>query len=154
VLSVSSFKVAAGSGSGGSGTDSLTAKLLSMPAGQVVVALIGVGVLVAAGVLAYVGVSGSFTDKLTAHGQRGSLGSAIVWSGRIGYLGKAVALAIVGALFVWAGWTHDPHKSGGLDQALHQVLQEPLGQGIVMVIAVGIACFGVFCFGWARHLDT
>jgi hypothetical protein len=154
VLGVSAFKVAAGSGSGGSGTDSLTAKLLSMPAGQVVVALIGVGVLVAAGVLAYVGVSGSFTDKLTARGQRGSVGSAIVWSGRIGYLGKAVALAIVGALFVWAGWTHDPHKSGGLDQALHQVLQEPLGQGIVMVIAVGIACFGVFCFGWARHLDT
>lgn len=154
VLSGSSFTIAAGAGSGGGGTDSMTAKLLSMPFGQVVVALVGVGVLVAAGALAYVGISGSFTEKLTARGQRGSAGTAIVWSGRIGYLGKAVALAIVGALFVWAGWTHDPHKSGGLDQALHQVLQQPLGQAVVMVIAVGIACFGVFCFGWARNLDT
>ncbi|HET7355994.1 MAG TPA: DUF1206 domain-containing protein [Nocardioidaceae bacterium] len=154
VLSVSSFTIAAGAGSGSGGTDSMTATLLSMPGGQVVVALIGVGVLVAAGVLGYVGASGSFTDKLTARGRSGSVGSAIIWSGRIGYLGKAVALAIVGGLFVWAGWTHDPHKSGGLDQALHQVLQAPLGQGVVMVIAVGIACFGVFCFGWARNLDT
>ena len=154
VLAISAFHLATSSSSSSGGTDSMTARLLSMPGGQVVVALIGVGVLVAAGALGVAAVTGSFTEKLTPGGQHGPLGAAIVWSGRIGYGGKAIALAVVGALFVWAGWTHDPKKSAGLGQALHQVLQEPFGRGIVMVIAVGIACFGVFCFGWARNLDT
>lgn len=153
-LTVSSFREALSGGSGSGGTDSTTARLLSMPGGQAVVALIGAGVLVAAVGLGYAGVSGTFTEKLTRGGQKGSLGTAIIWTGRIGYVGKAVALGVVGALFVWAGWTHDPNKSGGLDQALHELLQEPFGRGIVVVIAVGIASFGVFCFGWARHVDT
>ena len=153
-LGVSAFKEALSGGSGSSGTDSMTARLLSMPGGQVVVALIGVGVLVAAAALGYAGISGTFTEMLTRGGRTGSLGTAITWTGRVGYVGKAVALGVVGGLFVWAGWTHDPNKSGGLDQALHELLQEPFGRGIVVVIAVGIASFGVFCFGWARHVDT
>jgi hypothetical protein len=154
VLAISAFRLAASSGSGSGGTDSMTAKLMSLPGGVVVVALVGVGVLVAAGALGYAGLSGSFTEKLRPRGKHGPLGSAIVWAGRVGYVGKAVAIGVVGALFVWAAWTHDPNRSAGLGQALHQVLQEPFGRGIVVVIAVGIASFGVFCFGWARHVDT
>lgn len=154
VLAVSAFRLATSSGSGSGGTDSTTARLMSMPGGVVVVALIGVGVLVAAGALGVAGISGSFMEKLRPGGKHGPLGDAIVWSGRIGYVGKGIALGVVGALFVWAAWTHDPKKSAGLGQALHQVLQEPFGQATVMLIAVGIAAFGVFCFGWSRHLDT
>lgn len=155
VLAISAFRLATASGSGSSGgTDSMTATLMSMPGGTVAVALIGVGVLVAAGALGVAAVTGTFTKKLTVGGRHGSLGSAIVWTGRLGYGGKAIALGVVGALFVWAAWTHDPKKSAGLGQALHQVLQEPFGQAIVLLIAAGIACFGVFCFGWSRHLDT
>jgi hypothetical protein len=72
--------------------------------------------------------------------------------GTAGYLSKGVAFALVGLLFVWAAWTHDPQKSGGLDQALHKVLEQPLGAPVLLAIAVGIACFGLFCFAWARHL--
>jgi hypothetical protein len=154
VLAFSAFRLAASSGSGSGGTDSTTAKLMSMPGGVVVVALIGAGVLVAAGALAYAGISGSFEEKLRPGGKHGPLGDAIGWAGRIGYIGKGIAIGVVGALFVWAAWTHDPKKSAGLGQALHQVLQAPFGQGIVLLIAGGLAAFGVFCFGWSRHLDT
>ncbi len=154
-LGVTALQLGLGSGSKSSGgTKTYVARLFGMPGGQTLVAVIGGGIIVTALVLAYYGISGRFTKKLTPRGKQGSLGSAIIWSGRIGYVGKAIALGAIGALFLWSASTHNARKSGGLDQALHQLLREPFGSGIVVVVAIGIACFGVFCFGWARHLDT
>jgi len=65
----------------------------------------------------------------------------------------AVAFAIVGGLFVYAGLTHESDKSGGLDQALQKVLQQPFGPFLLGAIAAGIICYGLFCFAWARHID-
>lgn len=56
-------------------------------------------------------------------------------------------------LFDYAAITHQPKRSGGLDQALQKVLQQPFGPGLLVVIAVGIACYGLFCFARARHLS-
>jgi len=56
-------------------------------------------------------------------------------------------------LFLYAAVTHDPQKSGGLDEALHKLLQQPFGAPVLVLIAMGFACFGLFCFAWARHLD-
>ena len=49
--------------------------------------------------------------------------------------------------------THESGKSGGLDQALQKVLQQPFGPFLLGAIAAGIICYGLFCFAWARHLD-
>ncbi len=151
-LGVSALKVALGAKSS-SGTDGMTAKLMAMPGGPVIVALVGVGVLVVAGFLAHRGWTGTFMKKLDVGGQTGKDGRAHRLFGKAGYLAKAVALAIIGGLFVWAAFTHDPQKSGGLDQALHKLLQAPFGAPLLVAVAVGIACYGLFCIAWARHLD-
>ena len=69
-----------------------------------------------------------FREHLDAEGQSGEAGQAYIWFGKAGYSAKGVAFAIVGGLFVYAAVTHDAKKSGGLDQALHKVLQQPFGQ--------------------------
>ena len=46
--------------------------------------------------------------------------------------------------------TYDPEKAGGLDAALDTVRQQPFGTVLLVVMALGIACFGAFCFVWAR----
>jgi Domain of Unknown Function (DUF1206) len=152
-LGVSALKVAIGSGSSGAGTDSTTSKLMSMPAGPVIVAVVGVVVLVVAGALFYRGLSEGFADKLDFDGRTGNDGRAYLLFGKIGYASKGIALAIIGGLFIWAAVTHDPQKSGGLDQALHKLLQAPFGTPLLVAVAAGIACFGLFCFAWARHLN-
>jgi hypothetical protein len=108
---------------------------------------------VVAGPLAYRGLSESHRDDLEVDGQVGNTGATYILFGKIGYVSKGVAVALVGALFVYAAISHDPDKSGGLDQALHKVLQQPFGAPVLLVIALGLACFGLFCFAWARHLD-
>lgn len=153
VLGWSALKIAMGGGSDGGGTDTLTARLMSMPGGQILVGLVGVGVLGYGGGLIYRGLSESFMDKLKAKGRSGNDGKAFRLFGKAGYVSKGVALFIIAGLFLWAAWTHDPKKSGGLDQALHQVLDQPFGMPMLLVLGAGIACYGLFAFAWARHLD-
>ena len=152
-LAVTAFKTAIGGSSSGGGTEGLTAKLMRWPAGPFLVGLVAVGILVVAGFLVHRGWTEKFRDKLDFKGQSGKDGQAYIWLGQAGYISKGVALAVVGLLFGYAALSHDPQKSGGLDQALHKVLQQPFGAPLLTLIAAGFACYGLFCFAWARHLD-
>lgn len=152
-LGWSALKIAMGGGSSGDSTDTTTAKIMQMPAGQLLVGLVGLAVLGYGIRLIYRGLSESFMDKLKAKGRTGTTGKAFVTLGKAGYVSKGLALFVIAGLFLWAAWTHDPKKSGGLDQALSQVLQQPFGSPMLIVLAAGIACYGVFAFAWARHLD-
>jgi len=152
-LAVSALKTAAGSSSGSGGTDGLTAKLMKAPGGAVVVGAVALGILAVAGFLLYRGLAEKFRSKLETSGQTGNEGRAYVLFGKIGYVGKSAALAIVGVLFLYAAVTHDPQKSGGLDEALRELLQKPFGAPLLVGVALGFACYGLFCFAWARHLD-
>jgi hypothetical protein len=156
VLGVSALRIAMGGGSGGgsgSSTDTMTARLMSMPGGQLIVGAIGLGILVVAAAHVYKGFTEDFRDKMNIRGNTGTSGRIYVALGTVGYCAKGAALAVVAGLFCWAAVTHDPQKSGGLDQALKTVLDQPFGSPLLLVIAAGLACYGLFCFAWARHLD-
>ena len=153
-LGITALKIAIGSGSsGGDDTDTLTARLMSLPFGTLLVGAVGVVILVVAGAHVYKSFSESFRDHLTARGGSGDTGRLYIWLGKVGYASKGVSLAVVGGLFIYAAWTHDPEKSGGLDQALKTVLDQPFGAPMLFLVAAGLACYGLFCFAWARHLD-
>lgn len=152
-LGVTAIKTAVGSSSSGGGTDGITAQLMALPFGPLLVGLVGVVTVVVAGVLAHRGWKEKFRSDLQPKGKTGKDGSTYIVLGKVGYLSKAVAIAVVGGLFIYAAVTHDAQKSGGLDQALNKVLQQPFGAPVLTVIAIGFACYGLFCFAWAWHLD-
>jgi len=152
-LGWSALKIAMGGGSDGGGTDTITSRIMSMPAGQLLVGVVGLGVLVYAIAQIYRGLSESFMDKLKVEGRIGDTGQAFVLLGKVGHVAKGLALFVVAGLFLWAALTRDPKKSGGLDQALHTVLEQPFGSPMLIALGVGIGCYGLFAFAWARHLD-
>lgn len=141
-----------GSGSGG-GTDSLTARLMDLPAGQWIVGLVGVGVVGYGANQVRKAWSEDYRDHLSAEGKSGEAGTAYLWFGKAGYAAKGLAIGIVGALFCYAAITHEASKSGGLDRALHEVLQQPFGPVLLLAIAAGIVSYGLFCLARARHLS-
>jgi hypothetical protein len=153
VIGWSAVQTATGSGGGGGGTDSTTAKLMDLPGGQLIVGAVGLAIIGYGGSLVYRGWTEKFREHLDAQGQAGKDGSIYVTLGKVGYIAKGVAIAIVGGLFCYAAITHDPKKSGGLDQALQTVLEQPFGQVLLTAIALGIAAYGVFCFARAKHLS-
>lgn len=151
-IGVSAVRVATHSGSQG-GTDSTTSKLMDLPGGQLIVGVVGLSIIGYGVALVVRGWTEKFTEHLDAQGQSGKDGSAYVMFGKVGYIAKGVAIGIVGGLFCYAAVTHDAKKSGGLDQALQTVLEQPFGQVLLAAIALGIACYGLFCFARARHLS-
>jgi hypothetical protein len=154
VIAVSAIRAATGSSQASKGgTDSTTAKIMDLPAGQVLVGLVGAAIVGIGAYLVHRAWSEKFVKQLDAEGRSGESGTALVWFGKVGYTAKGITFGIVGALFLYAGLSHDPKKSGGLDQALHKVLQQPFGPFLLVLIALGLACYGLFCFARARHFN-
>ena len=155
-IGASAVKIASGSGSSsGSGQErSFTAKLMDLPAGTWLVGAVGLVIL---GVgIAHVrkGLSEDYREGLTAEGRSGQAGSAYLLFGKVGYSAKGAAICGVGALFGYAALSHDPNRSGGLDTALRTVLEQPYGPVLLVGLALGLGCFGLFCLARARHLST
>jgi hypothetical protein len=154
VIGISAVRAATGpSTSKKNGTDSTTAKVMDWPGGQVIVAAVGLAIIGIGGYLVYRAYTEKFAKHINAEGKSGSSGTAYLWFGKAGYTAKGVAFALVGGLFLYAGLSHDAKKSGGLDQALHKVLQQPFGPVLLVAIALGIGCYGLFCFARAWHFN-
>jgi sterol desaturase/sphingolipid hydroxylase (fatty acid hydroxylase superfamily) len=154
VLAFTAVKTAVGSSSSSSSKDGLTAKVMSWPFGQVLVAIVGLAIVGVGGYLVSRAVRKSFEHDLQPQATSGATGSTVVRLGQIGYTAKGVALGIVGVLFIWAALSYDPKKAGGLDAALHTLISQPFGPWLLALVAGGIGCFGVFCFFWAKDADT
>jgi hypothetical protein len=142
-----------GSSAAGGSPRSVTARILDAPAG--VVTLIVTGVVVAAvGLgLAVFGWRLGFLPQIDEKARHSNRRTPILVIGRIGYVVKGAAFVVVGVLLGWAAVTHDPQKSGGLDQSLYLLLGATAGRVAVIGVATGIGCFGLYLFARARHLD-
>jgi hypothetical protein len=153
LLGVTAIRIATGSGGGGSSNEKqqeFTAKLLQLPAGPALVVIAAacvLGVAIAAGVK---GVKKKFLEDLNTTELPGKTKRWIGLIGTTGYLAKGVVLAIVAILLAIAGFTADPNKAGGLDAALKTLSAQPFGTVLLIVVALGLAAFGVYCFGAAR----
>lgn len=148
ILALSAIKIAVGSGQSNSDSQqkSMTAKLMGNPFGLAVLIIIA-AVIIAIGISnIYKAIKKTFTDEM-----EGSVSEKIIKFGQVGYTAKGASLIITGALFAWSALSQDPNKAGGLDQAFKTVLDQPFGPVLLTVMAAGFLCFGIFCFGWARH---
>ncbi|MCD4526072.1 DUF1206 domain-containing protein [Nocardioides sp. cx-173] len=151
-VGISAVRVATGSGGGkGGGTDSTTAKVMDVTGGQLLVGAAGLAVIGYGAWLIYTAWSERFLKKIDGEDQTGNTGTAFKWFGKSGYAAKGVAIGVVGGLFVYAAATHEPQKSGGLDQALVEVLDQPFGPVLLTLVALGIAAYGLFAFARAKQ---
>jgi len=141
----------AASGNASSTQRTLTARLLSLPGGQVLVVAIGVGIVALGAGLAGYGVTRRFTKAMSLRRMPEPARRAVVALGAVGYLCKGLAYAVVGVLVVAAAVTYDPAQGGGLDSALHTLAGQPYGRVLLVVIALGFAGFALFTFARVRY---
>lgn len=146
VLGATTVSVLVGGGSSGGGSQGATAGLLGSGPGRLLVGAAGLGVIGVAGYHVVKGWREKFLEDLA-----GNPAPWVVRAGRIGYVGKGGALAVVGVLLVVAAVQADPEKAQGLDAALHALASLPFGAVLLTLVAVGFAAYGVYAFGRARH---
>lgn len=155
LIGASAFSVVLGDSTTESGRseETWTARLLGWPGGPWLVAGVGVFFLAYAVTMAWRGLTGRHRKHLDTEGRSGDSGRFYLLLGTVGYVAKGIAFGIVGGLFAWAAVTHDPEKSGGLDQALGRLLHQPAGPWLLGAVSLGFACYGLFQLARARHLS-
>jgi hypothetical protein len=151
-LAFSSVKTA--SGKKGNSKQEKTAfidKVFDWPAGELVVALAGLGIVAIAIYLVHRGVARTFVSDLDLAGAEPHARDAAIRFGQVGWPGLGVAYGIVGLLLVYSAVTYDPEKATGMDTALKTLAGQPYGTGLLLIVAAGLACFGAYCLFDARY---
>jgi uncharacterized membrane protein len=139
-------------GSGGSGRQQAkdtTAALMDLPFGGALVVVLGLVVVGVGAYHIYKGWTEKFRSDLTS-----TPPALVVNAGKVGYIAKGIALIAVGAGLVVAGVRNRPSESRGLDGALHDIAQLPMGQALLTLIALGFAAYGFYSFSRAQRART
>ncbi|GAA1392880.1 DUF1206 domain-containing protein [Pseudonocardia kongjuensis] len=137
----------ASSGSGGQAT----AGLLGLPGGQIITALVGLGVVIGGGVMIWNGWTKRFMEDQDLAGADTRARRLNARTGQVGFIAKGIAFGVLGILLGVAALTFDPQRANGLDSALKTLREQPYGVFLLIAVGLGIACYGVFCFLDARY---
>ena len=150
-LAWTGFKVLQGAGSSQSkSSKSATAHLMNSTGGRFLVGLLGLVVIgIGVGLLWY-GLKRKFEEHLNIGQMRPEVYKTVRRLGMAGYSAKGTAYGIVGLLLIVAAVTYDANKATGLDGALKALANQPFGSFLLVLVAVGILAFGVYCFFQAR----
>jgi hypothetical protein len=155
VLTYSTVRLLADAGSGDESQTGkarkATAQVLDWPAGRWLVALAGVALIGAGLVNGYRAFTQSFdekwdTQRMSAAEQR--------WGRRIGAIGllaRLVVFGLIGAFLIKAAAEYEPQEAVGLDGALRRVAEAPYGPVLLGTVALGLLCYGTYCFVEARY---
>lgn len=123
--------------------------LLATPGGVFVLGAAGLGIAIAGIAFASIGVRRSY-DKVVRipDGRRGVTLNVVAV---IGYIGKGVAIGIVGILLLVAAFRQEARAAGGMDAAVHALLEQTLGPLLVFLVGLGLLSYTVFSFFRVRY---
>ena len=127
-------------------TQSTTRTLLSLPAGFVLILIAAAVVVGVGGYHVYKGATRRFLRDLQKNPGRPA---EIV--GSVGYIAKGIALMVAGFVLGRAAISGRSSDSRGLDGAFRAIAQAPLGQALLVIMAIGFACYAAYCVVRARH---
>ncbi|HVH22605.1 MAG TPA: DUF1206 domain-containing protein [Pseudonocardia sp.] len=150
VLAYSAWSFAT-SGGRPSPSRSFATVVFELPGGRWLVALGGLGVIIGSAYAARRGVTGGFLRDLDLRGAGLNRSQLVTRIGRLGWAALGVAYGIPGVLLVVAGLTYDPAVPTGLDAGLQRVSDEPYGPLLLVLLALGLVAFGVYCLFDARY---
>jgi hypothetical protein len=146
-LAFSAFKLVAGwTGDHRQGHRDWTAKLLEMPFGPFLVAIVGFGV----GAFAFAQVCKAwrqkFKEQLKTEKMNGQQRRWVVRITQFGLSARGIVFLLVGWFFINAARKHDPNEAGGLAEALRTLENAPYGPALLGVVAAGLIAYGGYMF--------
>lgn len=145
------FKIIAGAGGNqAKKQQDLTATVMHHPGGQWLVGIVGLIIVVAGLVLVAEGVRRKFLKYLRL-GQMSPRTRRIVERlGMIGTAARGAVFAVAGILVIEAAVSYQPAKAGGIDKALLTLRNQPFGEFLLIIAALGLVIFGAYGLCEAR----
>lgn len=128
----------------------LTAKLMHTTDGRWLVGIIGAAIVAAGLALILEGIRRKFLKYLKLSDMRARTRRVVRRLGVAGTAARGAVFALAGVLVVEAAITHRPGKAGGIDKALLTLRDQPFGDFLLVIAALGLVCFGVYGLCEAR----
>lgn len=145
VFAMSVTALAMGSTSPSSGddrTEHWTAVLMQQPFGRWLIALVGI-IAIAFGVQHF---ANALRGKYKAHIRYTDTAERLDYLLKLGLIAHGIVVVLVGAFFIWAAWTADPSRAGGMRDALLILRKADASQTLFAVVGVGLLGFAAYCF--------
>ncbi|NVJ00062.1 DUF1206 domain-containing protein [Myxococcus sp. AM009] len=151
-LALTAFNLLRGQGGGGGGgNQGLTARLMSQPFGQVLVVLVGLGVMGFAGYQLHRAWKGRMLEKLSLSGLAARRRTEVERICKAGVAARGVVFLLVGSFFIQAALSADPGEAGGLGEALGTLARQPFGPWLLGLVALGLVAYAVYQLCAARY---
>jgi hypothetical protein len=128
----------------------ITATAMQHPAGRVLVGVAGLIVVGCGTALVIEGVRKKFLKYLQTGRMSPRTRRVVEILGMTGTIARGVVFALAGVLVIDAAVTHKASESGGIDKALLTLRNQPFGEFLTIVAALGLLVFGVYGLCEAR----
>jgi hypothetical protein len=143
----------AGSGGGDGQEQTMTARVLDLPGGQLLVGAVGIGLLVGGGYVVYRGLSQKFEKRLDTSEMGGVVGPIVDVAGTLGLAARGLVFSLAGFVLAKAAVDFDPQEANGIDGTLKLIARQTYGSVLLAIIAVGLVAYGVYSFAEARYRE-
>lgn len=153
-FAVLAARMVLGDGGGGGGGDSrqtLAAKLLEQPFGQLLVGIVAVGTIAAGLYQIYYGYSEKYKKEVQSGGFKHEVEHQLIRAGKLGYMARGIVWLVIGYLFLQAAVKASSSEAGGSSKAFQLLENNSYGSFILGAVALGLIFYGVFMFLRARH---
>ena len=145
------FTVIAGTDRSESGQQQdITSTVMRHTAGQVLVGIVGLVVVICGLALVIEGVRKKFMKYLETAQMSSKTRRVVELLGMTGTIARGVVFALAGVLVIDAAVTHKASESGGIDKALLTLRDQPFGEALMLLAALGLLIFGIYGLCEAR----
>jgi uncharacterized protein DUF1206 len=146
------FKIISGSAGGSQAArqEDLTASVMRHSGGRWLVGIVGLAIVIAGAALVVEGVRRKFLKFLKLSQLSPRTRRIVEWLGVIGTAARGAVFALAGVLVVDAAITYKPAKAGGIDKALLTLRNQPFGDFLLIIAALGLIIFGIYGLCEAR----
>lgn len=133
-----------GSGAGDGG-EAMTAQVLSIPFGRLLIGALGVSIVVA-GIFQWISaVNRWYAAKFQLDGYPATKRRWIEGIARTGLISRGVVMTLIGWFVIQAALQSDSSETKGTGGALRTLSEQPFGPWILGITAVGLVCYGFHC---------
>jgi hypothetical protein len=143
-----------GAAAGDDQEQSITAALLALPGGVVLVVAVGLVIVVVGLVQFREAWSAGSQEVLDLAERHPAVRRNVRWMGRLGHAARGLVFCTAGGFLVRAALRAEPDEGVGLDAALREVVDAPAGRWVLAAIATGLVTYGGFCLVQARYART
>jgi hypothetical protein len=132
-------------------TKPLTARVMSEPGGRTLVLVIGVGLVIGGVAMAVRGIRQKFEKLVEGWKMPDGMRPVMKVVATFGLVSRGFVFALIGGFLISAAVRFDPDEAKGLDDSLKTLADQPFGQVLLFVAAVGLLAFAAWSFIEARY---